>query len=122
MNGKSMFESKHEGLIPFRIFLSRLGRSIGVSIAIVVFSLILGGLGYHYFGDLPWVDAFLNASMILTGMGPVDPMRSTGGKVFATLYALYSGIAFLTMMAVVLAPVLHRFLHKFHLEDEDESK
>jgi len=70
--------------------------------------------GYHYFGLLPWIDALLNASMILTGMGPVDPMRSTAGKLFATFYALYSGIAFLTMMAVLLAPVIHRLMQNFN--------
>jgi hypothetical protein len=63
----------------------------------------------------------LNASMILTGMGPVDPLRSTAGKLFATFYALYSGIAFLTMMAVLLAPVIHRLMHKFHLEASDDE-
>lgn len=86
-------------------------------------SLLIGSVGYHHFGDLPWIDALLNAAMILTGMGPVDSMSSTAGKLFATFYALYSGIAFLTMMAVVLAPPIHRLLHKFHLdEDEQEVK
>ena len=70
-----------------------------MTLLIIAFSLLLGGAGYHYFDDLPWIDAVLNASMILTGMGPVDPIRSTAGKLFATFYALYSGIAFLTMMA-----------------------
>ena len=71
---------------------------------------------------LPWIDAVLNASMILTGMGPVDPLRSTAGKLFATFYCLYSGIAFLTMMAVLLGPVIHRLMHKFHLEESDDEK
>jgi hypothetical protein len=69
---------------------------------------------------LPWIDALLNASMILAGMGPVDPVQSTAAKLFATFYALYSGIAFLTMIAILMAPLLHRFLHKFHLEMKDE--
>jgi hypothetical protein len=113
------FEKKHEDVLPRRAFFLRLSRSVGISLLIVVFSLLLGSVGYRYFGGVPWVDALLNASMILTGMGPVDPMRTTEAKLFATFYALYSGIAFLTMMSIVLAPVIHRFLHKFHLEDED---
>jgi hypothetical protein len=98
------FESKHDPLLSGTEFLARLGRSFAVTLLIVAFSLLLGGAGYHYFGLLPWIDAVLNASMILTGMGPVDPLRSTAGKLFATLYALYSGIAFLTMMAVQSPP------------------
>src|SRR3954471_15314097 len=117
-----MFESKDAPLLPRAEFLARLGRSFGVTVLIVGFSLLLGGAGYHYLGELPWIDAVLNASMILTGMGPVDPLRTTAGKLFATFYALYSGIAFLTMMAVVLAPVLHRLMHKFHLEEGDIEK
>ena len=117
-----MFESKNEPLLPRRQFVLRLGRSFGITLLIVAFSLMLGGAGYHYLAELPWIDAVLNASMILAGMGPVDPMRSTSGKLFATFYALYSGIAFLTMMAVLLAPVVHRMLHVFLLEEGDDGK
>jgi hypothetical protein len=109
-------------LLPRPQFLARLGRSFGVTLLIVAFSLLLGGAGYHYCGHLPWIDAVLNASMILTGMGPVDPMRSRAGKLFAACYALYSGIAFLTMMAVLLAPVVHRMMHRFHLEEGEDGK
>ena len=78
--------------------------------------------GYHYFADLPWIDALLNASMILAGMGPGYPVRTTAAKLFANVYALYSGIAFLTMVAILMAPVLlHRFLHKFHSEVSDSE-
>lgn len=113
-----MFETKYDPLLARARFLARLARSFGVALLIVAFSLLLGGAGYHYFGRLPWIDAVLNASMILTGMGPVDPMGTTAGKLFATFYALYSGIAFLTMMAVLLAPVVHRLMHTFHLEED----
>ncbi|MGZ3335896.1 MAG: hypothetical protein ACXWOV_12225 [Isosphaeraceae bacterium] len=116
------FESKNDPLLSRADFLARLGRSLGVTLLIVAFSLLLGGAGYHYFALLPWIDAVLNASMILTGMGPVDPLRSTAGKLFATFYCLYSGIAFLTMMAVLLGPVIHRLMHKFHLEESDDEK
>ncbi len=78
----------------------------------------MGVLGYHFIGGLSFVDAFLNASMILGGMGPVDILTNDSAKIFSGFYALYSGIAFLTSFAIIIAPIFHRFLHKFHLEDE----
>ena len=75
-------------------------------------------MGYHHYGNLPWIDSFLNASMILTGMGPVDKMETQSGKIFSAFYALFSGISFLTFVGVLFAPVYHRFLHKFHLDIE----
>jgi len=117
-----MFETRNDPLLPRAKFLARLSRSFGVTLLIVAFSLLIGGAGYHYLGQLPWIDALLNAAMILTGMGPVDPLRSWAGKAFAIFYSLYSGIAFLTMMAVLLAPVLHRLMHAFHVEEDDEGK
>jgi hypothetical protein len=116
-----MFEHKSEELLPRPAFIRRLANSFAVSFAIIFFSLALGTAGYHFFAGLEWLDSFLNASMILTGMGPVNPMESAGGKVFSALYALYSGIAFLTVMAVVLAPVMHRMLHRFHLQEEQDD-
>jgi Kef-type K+ transport system membrane component KefB len=115
-----MFEHRSEALLSRAAFLARLGRSFVGATLIVVFSLWMGSAGYHYFGGLDWIDALLNASMILTGMGPVNAMTSDAGKLFATFYALYSGIAFLTMMAVLLAPLMHRLLHRFHLQEEEE--
>lgn len=85
---------------------------------LIFFSLLIGVLGYHYVGDLAWIDSILNSSMILTGMGPVDPMKTDSAKLFASFYALFSGIAFLTTVAIFLAPFVHRLLHKFQLEDE----
>ena len=83
-------------------------------------SLAAGMCGYHFLEKLPWVDAFLNAAMILGGMGPVDPVKTGAGKIFAGLYALYSGLALITIAGLLLAPVVHRFLHKFHLESGHE--
>ncbi len=114
-----MFEHKDDDILPRSAFLLRLLRSFGVTLLIVAASLGIGSAGYHHYEGLPWIDSLLNASMILAGMGPVDPMQSDGGKLFATFYALYSGIAFLSVMAILLAPVLHRALHKFHLDDEE---
>ena len=117
-----LFEKNHEPLLPRTVFVFRLGRSFGFTLLIVALSLLMGSVGYHDFADLSWVDALLNAAMILTGMGPVDRMHTTPGKLFSSFYALYSGIAFLTMTAVILAPFIHRLLHKFHLDDDDDQK
>lgn len=116
-----MFEKKDEPLLSTVDFVWRMGRSFGMTLVIIAVSLVLGSIGYHILGNLDWIDALLNAAMILTGMGPVNPMTTTSGKLFATFYALYSGIAFLTMMAVILAPLQHRLLHRFHIESEDDS-
>ena len=81
---------------------------------------MIGILGYHYIARLSWIDALLNASMILTGMGPVATLTDTPSKLFASAYALFSGVVFLSAVSIVLAPVFHRILHKFHLDEEDE--
>lgn len=86
---------------------------------VLVISLIIGMLGYHYYFALGWVDSLYNASMILTGMGPVDKALNDGGKIFASLYAIYSGVAFLTSVAIIFSPLVHRFLHKFRLDVEE---
>ena len=98
------------------MFLGRVARNCGIGAGVIAFCLGLGVLGYHAFGALGWLDSLLNASMILTGMGPVDPMTTTGGKLFASFYALFSGVAFITTIGLLLAPAIHRFLHRFHLE------
>lgn len=90
------------------------------SLVILAFSIGIGIAGYHYLGGLPWIDSLLNASMILTGMGPVDHLDTARGKIFASLYALFSGVAFLTFIGVLFAPVYHRFLHRFHLDEEKD--
>ena len=89
-----------------------------MGLGIVALSLGVGMLGYRGFEGLPWLDAFLNASMILAGMGPVDTLHTTGGKLFAGCYAIYSGIALLTSVGLMFAPLVHRFLHRFHLETQ----
>ena len=86
---------------------------------LVTFSLAIGTIGYHYLGDISWIDALLNASMILTGMGPVNHMDTDTAKIFATIYSLYSGIAFLTTSAILVTPAVHRLLHIIKLDDEE---
>ena len=111
-----MYERRHERLAPRNVFIRRVVQNAAIALAVVAVSLAIGAAGYHVFVELPWLDATLNAAMILAGMGPVDRIESASGKVFATVYAIYSGVAFLTVVAVLLAPLLHRFLHRFHLE------
>ena len=111
-----MFEHRHAPLLPRFAFLGRQLRFTALSAAIVCGSLLFGTWGYHALGGLPWLDALLNAAMILTGMGPVDRMATSAGKLFATAYALVSGLLFVTTVAVLFAPLIHRFFHHFHLE------
>lgn len=113
-----MFEHRKEPVLPRRAFYARLLRSAAVAGAIILISLALGMAGYHFLEHLSWLDAFLNASMILSGMGPVAPLNTAPGKLFAGCYALFSGLAFLSAVGVVLAPIFHRFIHKFHLSSE----
>jgi hypothetical protein len=100
-----------------RVFLSRLARNFFIGFVIIAFSLELGIAGYSYFEGMNQVDAFLNAAMILSGMGPVDTLETDGGKIFAGFYALFSGIVFLVVIAVIIAPIFHRFLHRFLIKD-----
>ena len=116
-----MFERRHEPLLPRAVFLARVARSAAVATALVGGSLAIGTLGYHWTARLDWLDALLNASMILTGMGPVSPMTTPAAKLFAAGYALFSGVAFLTSIGILIAPVAHRFLHHFHLDLDEES-
>lgn len=112
-----MFEKKSEKLLSRKKFISRQVRFSIYAAGILLFSLLIGVLGYTTFAGLEFIDALLNASMILTGMGPVNPMTDNTAKLFASFYAIYSGVAFLSVIGVFIAPVVHRFMHKIHLED-----
>lgn len=116
-----MYESRSEAPLPRARFLARMARHAGAALALVVVSLGIGMAGYEWLEKLPWRDAFLNSAMLLGGMGPVDPPKTDAGKVFAGLYALYCGLVFLVTVGVVLAPVLHRALHKFHWKRDTEA-
>jgi len=111
-----VFEHRKEKLLPPREFIRRMGWSIAAGLGLITFSLSIGMLGYHLLGGLPWIDAFLDAAMILSGMGPVAPLQGNAIKLFAGCYAIYCGIALIGTTGVILAPVIHRGLHKFHLE------
>ncbi len=115
-----MFEHKSQKLLPWPKFVGRMALSFLLAFGIVAAALGIGVLGYHYIVRLAWIDAVLNAAMILTGMGPVDTMKDAPSKLFASAYALFSGVVFLSAVSIVLAPVFHRVLHHFHLDEEDE--
>ena len=116
-----MYEHRRAGLLPFRAFVRRVAVHALVGVAMVLMSLLCGMWGYVRFEQLSGLDAFLNAAMLLGGMGPVESPRTAGGKVFAGLYALYAGMVFLIVVGVILAPVVHRVLHKFHLAEADDA-
>jgi hypothetical protein len=117
-----MFETKHQRVIPARRFARRLALSVALSAAIAAVALVLGVAGFHYIGEVPWIDALHNASMILGGMGPVAEMKSDAAKLFSAAYALFCGLVFISVVAVTLVPVLHRLLHKFHIDEADLKK
>jgi hypothetical protein len=112
------FERKGKPVISNTAYLKRQLYYFFLSIFLIAFSLLIGVIGYHYTGPMGWLDAFYNSSMILTGMGPVNIITNDGGKWFASFYALYSGVAFLTTAGVMLTPLVHRILHILHAEDE----
>lgn len=115
------FESRNEQLLPRRHFYWRMFGSLLLGMGMLGIALLIGVLGYHHLAGQSWIDALLNASMILAGMGPVSELPSDASKIFASLYAIFSGVAFISVMAIILSPAVHRLLHKFHLESDDTS-
>ena len=115
------FERRHEGLAPFSIFAKRVATSFLIALALIAFALAIGIIGYHSLAGFDWVDSLLEASMILGGMGPVHggDLTTNVSKIFASAYALFSGLMFIGVMGVVLTPIVHRFLHKFHIDEKD---
>ncbi|HST31021.1 MAG TPA: hypothetical protein VLK27_09320 [Chthoniobacterales bacterium] len=111
-----MYEQRNHPLISRAKFLRRVGRHLVGVLMFIIVALGIGVLGYHCLAHLNWVDSLLNASMILGGMGPVDPIQSSAAKIFASFYALFSGLAFIGIAGVMLAPFAHRLLHRFHIQ------
>jgi hypothetical protein len=116
-----MYERRDAPLAPPLVFVGRLIRHALVATSVVVVSLAVGMWGYRHFEHLAWLDAFLNAAMLLGGMGPVESPATPGGKLFAGLYALYAGLIFIVVMGIILAPAVHRLMHQFHLERNGQS-
>ena len=112
------YESKHEALLSRRRFIRRLAQSFAASAVLIGVSLVGGMLGYRLLEGMDWIDAFANAAMILSGMGPLGPLQTWAGKLFAGCYALYSGLVLIFATGIILAPMVHRLLHRFHLETE----
>ena len=113
-----LFERKHQPLLPLRSFFTRMMGSLGLGVTLITASLFMGMAGYHVFEDMDWVNAFVNAAMILSSMGPVSPMHTNAGMWFAGFYALYSGLALMFILGIVFAPIIHRFLHHFHIDGD----
>jgi len=113
-----MYEHHKQPLASRKVFAQRLTRNGVMGLLLLGFSLAVGMLGYHFLEHLSWIDSLLNASMILGGMGPVNPMKTDVGKIFASFYAIYSGVILLASVGILIAPIFHRFMHRFHLADE----
>ena len=111
-----MFERKHETVASPAVFAKRMVGAVGLSLGLILPALFIGIAGYHWIDKLDWVDSLLEASMILGGMGPVDPLHSSTAKLFASFYALFSGLAFIGIASIMVAPFAHRLLHRFHIE------
>ncbi|HWY50754.1 MAG TPA: hypothetical protein VNW72_04660 [Chthoniobacterales bacterium] len=113
-----MYERRNHPLLSRAKFARRVARHMLLALFLVGVALSMGVLGYRYIGGLSWIDSLLNASMILGGMGPVDPLRSDAAKIFASCYALFSGLAFVGIAGLMIAPFAHRLLHRFHIENK----
>ena len=113
-----MFEHRSEPLLPGHSFARRVAWHSALASGLVAVALGLGVAGYHWLGGLPWIDALLNASMILGGMGPVDPMTTATGKFFASFYALFSGLLFIGAASIIVAPFVHRIMHQLHMDED----
>ena len=116
-----MSEPQSNPTIRLTVLLRRFARSALLGTTLILFSLLVGMAGYHYFEGLPWLNAFSNAAMLLSGMGPLAQPQTPGGKVFAGLYALYSGLAVVLITGITFAPLIHAFLYRLHLETKDDE-
>jgi len=115
------YEHRSQPVLPRRLFLRRIIFHLLLALSVIVVSLAIGIFGYRFLAGLTWIDALMNAAMILGGMGPVNEISSVAGKLFASFFALYAGVAFLAIAAVLIAPFAHRLLHRLHLEDTDQD-
>jgi len=116
-----MYERRHEALAHRQLFYARLLRSSTLGAVAIFLAMLIGSVGYYYFEDMSAIDAFSNAAMILSGMGPLSPLHSFFGKLFAGFYALFSGLFFILIVGLIFAPIIHRFFHKFHLDEKSKK-
>lgn len=115
-----MIHKSNTPLLPRKLFLMRFARGIFIGFCLILIALFMGMLGYRFFEHMSWSDAFVNAAMILSGMGPMGTLNTTEGKIFAGLYALFSGLFFIAVVGLIFAPLAHRLFKKWHLEDEKQ--
>ena len=113
------FERRHEKLAPISIYVQRIIGSLAIASVLILIGLSVGVTGYHFLAGFNFVDSLLEASMILGGMGPVRELTTDAAKVFASIYALFSGVIFIALMGIILSPVAHRVMHKFHIDEKD---
>lgn len=116
-----MINRTHKNFSYHASFIGRLIRNTFIGFLAILIALYIGMMGYHYFERMPWVDAFVNAAMILSGMGPIGELKTSGGKIFAGFYALFSGLMFIFIIGIIFAPVVHRFFTKWHLESKKDT-
>ena len=113
------FERRHDKLAPVSIYVQRIVASLGIASLLILVGLLVGIIGYHFIAGFNFVDSLLEASMILGGMGPVRELPNDTAKVFASIYALFSGVIFIALMGIILSPIAHRVMHKFHIDEKD---
>ena len=113
-----MYENRSKPLAPARVYYRRVVTNFGIGGIILLICLLIGITGYHYFAKISWLDSLHNASMILSGMGPVVVINTVSGKIFSSMYALFSGVVFITNIGIMIAPAVHRFFHKLHLQEK----
>lgn len=117
-----MFEHRSQQLLPRPVFFRRQIAHLAVAVAVTVVAIAIGAVGYHTFEGYGWLDAMYAASMILTGMGPIQPLQHDAAKVFVSVYAVFSGVVFLTTAGITLAPLVHRLMHRLHVDEADERR
>src|SRR5207249_1025196 len=121
-SGWMIYERRNDELAPVPVFIRRVIGSLGIALCLIALALSIGIAGYHFIAGFNWIDSLLEASMILGGMGPIKELPNDTAKIFAALYALFSGLIFIALMGIILSPVAHRVMHKFHVDDEDVNK
>ena len=117
-----IYERRNDELAPVPVFIRRVIGSLGIALCLIAIALSIGISGYHFIAGFDWIDSLLEGSMILGGMGPIRELPNDTAKIFAALYALFSGLIFIALMGIILSPVAHRIMHKFHVDDEDADK
>jgi len=117
-----IYERRNDELAPVLLFIRRVIGSLAIALCLIALALSIGISGYHFIAGFDWIDSLLEASMILGGMGPIKELPNDTAKIFAALYALFSGLIFIALMGIILSPVAHRIMHKFHVDDEDVDK